>query len=88
MYGIADLHMHNTFACVLLQSNAMLTQQLADNNHLLAALREEAAELAGQLTSAQASLTAKDKLIEQLKGMIGTGDAAGRHASYAEYGVS
>lgn len=61
----------------LLQANAALTQQLADHNHLLAALREEAAELAGQLLSAQASVAAKDKLIQQLKAMIGTGDAAG-----------
>jgi hypothetical protein len=62
---------------LFLQANAALTQQLADHNHLLAALREEAAELAGQLSSAQASVVAKDKLIQQLKAMIGTGDAAG-----------
>lgn len=74
--------------CFALQSNAMLTQQLADNNHLLAALREEAAELAGQLTSAQASITAKDKLLEQLKGMIGTGDATGRPESSTECGCT
>jgi hypothetical protein len=62
---------------LLLQANAALTQQLADHNHLLVALREETAELAGQLSSAQASVAAKDKLIQQLKAMVGTGDAAG-----------
>lgn len=61
----------------MLQANAALTQQLADHNHLLVALREETAELAGQLSSAQASVAAKDKLIQQLKAMVGTGDAAG-----------
>lgn len=49
----------------------MLTQQLADSGHLLSALREEAAELAGQLAAAQASVAAKDKLIQQLRGMVG-----------------
>lgn len=64
-------------ASLCLQSNAVLTQQLADSNHLLAALREEAAELAGQLSAVHASVAAKDRLIQQLKGLVSTGDAAG-----------
>lgn len=55
-----------------------MTQQLAGSNHLLEALREEAAELASQLSAAQASLAAKDKLIQQLKDAVGTAAGAGR----------
>lgn len=63
------------------QSNTVLTQQLADSNHLLAALREEAAELAGQLSAVHASVAAKDRLIQQLKGLVSTGDGAGGFGS-------
>lgn len=38
---------------------------------MLSALREEAAELATQLAAAQASVAAKDKLVQQLRGMVG-----------------
>lgn len=55
----------------LAQANATLTQQLGDSGHLLSALREETAELASQLAAAQASLAAKDKLVQQLRGMVG-----------------
>jgi hypothetical protein len=70
-----------------LQSNAALTQQLADSNHLLEALREEAAEMTGQLSAAEASLAAKDTLIQQLKGLVASGEAAGGAASEAGAGV-
>lgn len=64
---------------VATQANAALTQQLADSSQLLGALREDAAELAGQLAAAQGSIAAKDNLIEQLKALAGTGgDPAGR----------
>lgn len=56
-----------------MQANASLSQQLSDASRLLAAVREEAAELAGELSAAQGSLAAKDRLVEQLKGMLGTG---------------
>lgn len=55
-----------------------MTQQLVDSNHLLETLREEAAELAGQLSATQASLVAKDKLIQQLKDTVGTGAGASK----------
>lgn len=61
--------------CQHLQANAALTQQLADASHLLAAVREEAAELTDQLSSAQAAVAAKDKLIQQLKGLVRAGDS-------------
>jgi len=58
-----------------MQANVTLTQQLADASHLLSALRDEAAELTDQLSSAQAALAAKDKLIQQLKGLVRAGDS-------------
>jgi len=53
--------------CCSLQANAALTQQLADHEQLLHALRDEASEMSLRLLGAQESLAAKDNLIEQLK---------------------
>jgi hypothetical protein len=51
----------------------VLSQQLADAGRLLSAVREEAAELAAELSAAQASLAAQDALVRQLKAAVGGG---------------
>lgn len=57
--------------CVLPpQANASLTQQLADHERLLRSLRDEASELAARLSSTQEALTAKDRIIEQLRAPV------------------
>jgi hypothetical protein len=58
---------HFPLMCCSLQANAALTQQLADHEQLLHALRDEASEMSLRLLGAQESLAAKDNLIEQLK---------------------
>lgn len=63
-------------ALLLLQSNATLTQQLADHDRLLRALRQETSDMAQQLSASHDLVISKDKIIDQLKALCSNAELA------------
>eukprot|EP00879_Flechtneria_rotunda_P023127 GHRR01024451.1.p1 GENE.GHRR01024451.1~~GHRR01024451.1.p1 ORF type:complete len:727 (+),score=362.63 GHRR01024451.1:102-2183(+) len=63
------LEASNSKRAELAKANVDVTRQLAEHDQLLHALREEASEAAHRMVAAQEAITAKDKLIQQLRGM-------------------
>eukprot|EP00878_Enallax_costatus_P015848 GHUV01016608.1.p1 GENE.GHUV01016608.1~~GHUV01016608.1.p1 ORF type:complete len:726 (+),score=350.12 GHUV01016608.1:1669-3846(+) len=71
-----ELDAANSKRSELAKTNAKLTQQLADHDRLLRALRQEASDMAQQLSAAHEQLASKDKVIHQLKGFCSSSELA------------